>query len=703
MKKTVLSLSLALILIIGAAAYGQPNIRIPETILPLDLLKEIIYESSGELALQNEIILTGVNRDRPPEEYVSGYFESKFVLKKLKEYGIAESEIVEIPGYFNKADKYWDAEMGELWLLEPEKKKLADYKEIAASLAAGSSTCDVTAELVYVGPGDKDFYYEDKDISGKIVLVNGHPELARKLAVEKYKALGIVAAGVGAPGEPYYDRNRVGWRPIRPGNDEKETFAFNIPERVFLELRDLLEKKIQVVLKAVCKTHMVPFKRELVCALIKGKEYPEEELVFTAHLFEGFPKQGANDNGSGSVAILETARVLKKMMDEGKIPPLKRSIRFLFIPEIAGTAAYIEKYPLIAKRFFANINEDMVGEALVRNRSYFALKRTPWSVPSYLNDILEALFEWVGITNRITLEARGMTLPILSPTGSRDPFYYKIDKHHAASDHAVFLYRDKPIPAVMLNAFPDFWYHTSQDTPDKSDSTQIKRAVVISVAAAVFIANAGRSEISCMVKETANRGLARYSLERLRAEKMLDRAQRDNLFKIYKEARNIISREYEKEQGALQSILFFVKGQNNIRSFIRTKINELEKIKNQYLEGIDSFYRMRCQELDVEPQKFRLNSEEERLRKLIPVRTEAMIGFFNPRKFREETKELEGFPISTINGKRELEVRNFIDGKRSILDLRNGVSAEFWPISLRDVERYIRILEQLGYVRITAK
>lgn len=82
------------------------------------------------------------------------------------------------------------------------------------------------------------------------------------------------------------------------------------------------------------------------------------------------------------------------------------------------------------------------------------------------------------------------------------------------------------------------------------------------------------------------------------------------------------------------------------------------------------------------------------------MRTEAMKGFFNPRKFREETKDLDDFPLKTIRGRLELEVWNFIDGKRSILEIRNAVSAEFWPIPHKDVDRYIKVLEQLGYVRI---
>jgi aminopeptidase-like protein len=73
---------------------------------------------------------------------------------------------------------------------------------------------------------------------------------------------------------------------------------------------------------------------------------------FEAKGLIGFAKQGANDNASGCAAILETARVIKKLADEGKTPPLKRSIRFLFVPEISGTIAYLKKYPELIKRFF---------------------------------------------------------------------------------------------------------------------------------------------------------------------------------------------------------------------------------------------------------------------------------------------------------------------------------------------------------------
>ena len=94
--------------------------------LPLsrpDILRAIINEASGELALQNEIVLTGVNRNRKPEEYQKGYFETAFILDKLREYGINEAAIVDLPV---EEKTTWDAESAELWIVEPDLRKIAD-------------------------------------------------------------------------------------------------------------------------------------------------------------------------------------------------------------------------------------------------------------------------------------------------------------------------------------------------------------------------------------------------------------------------------------------------------------------------------------------------------------------------------------------------------------------------------------------------
>jgi hypothetical protein len=51
----------------------------------------------------------------------------------------------------------------------------------------------------------------------------------------------------------------------------------------------------------------------------------------------------------------------------------------------------------------------------------------------------------------------------------------------------------------------------------------------------------------------------------------------------------------------------------------------------------------------------------------------------------------------------DFEIRNFIDDRRSILEIRDAVSAEFRPIPLIDIENYIKVLEIGGMVTIEKK
>lgn len=51
-------------------------------------------------------------------------------------------------------------------------------------------------------------------------------------------------------------------------------------------------------------------------------------------------------------------------------------------------------------------------------------------------------------------------------------------------------------------------------------------------------------------------------------------------------------------------------------------------------------------------------------------------------------------------GRIDYEVRNFVDGKRSILDIRNAVSAEYEPVPLKSIENYLLVLEKTGFVKV---
>jgi hypothetical protein len=695
MKKSFF-IGLGLIVCFGLIFAQALRLSPPETLLPFSVLQDIINEASGDLALQNEIFLTAVNRNRQPEEYTSTYYEIDFVMKKLKEYGIDKAEIIDLP---TRSPNIWDAEMAELWITKPEVQKIADLKEIPASLCSGSISTDTTAEVVYVGPGNRESFYQGKDVKDKIVLVSGMPEMARPLAVEKFGAKGLIGY---FSSHPEFDPDEVGWSSLRPSEKDKPVFGFMISAMQGLELRDQLERGMKIEVRAVAKTQMVPYKDQMISALLPGKDYPEEELVFTAHLFEGYAKQGANDDASGCVAILETARVIKKLVDEGKIPPLRRSVHFLFVPEISGTAAYIKKYPDMARRFFANINEDMVGEALIKNNSFFNVERAPYSLPSYLGDVLESIVGWVGATQKISEEYSGDLPAIVSPTGTKDPFYFAFTSFTGGSDHIVFLDGGVRVPSGMFICWPDMWYHSSGDTPDKSDSTQLKRVAFISAAAAVFLANAGPLETQKMINETTARGLARLGTEKLKAEKMIMQAEVKDIHNALKESQNIVNQAFEREKEALASIRFFIKGDAALESHLKARTKGLEDLRAPFLLEVGETYHLRCLKENVKPLQPSLSPDEVRLGKLVPVRTEKMRGYFDAFEFYQKLREMKE-PLAFMLGRADYEVRNFIDGKRSILDIRNAVSAEYGSLTLKGVEAYMLLLEKMGFVKIQSK
>ncbi len=683
-------------LILAGAVIGQDTPPRPAPSAP-DVLRAIINEASGELALQNEIHLTGVNRNRKPEEYQSGYFESAFILEKLRAYGIDEAYTVDLPV---DGQRTWDAESAELWTVEPELRKITDLDAVPACLCSGSESTDTTAELVYVGPGNREEFYKDIKVEGKILLVNGPPEMARRVGVQKYGAAGLVG---WSSSHPEFDRDEVGWSGLRPAETDRATFGFMVSERQGQDLRDALERGRKIVVRAVVKTQLVrDYKDQLTVGLIKGTELPDEELVFTAHLYEGWAKQGANDNASGSTAILEAARVLKKLVSEGKIPPLKRSVRFLFVPEISGTEAYLRLNPDVKKRIFADINLDMVGEGLIKNLSYFRLNQTPWSLPTYLNDVMASYIEWMGDSQRDAQEANWRTGGILAPTGSHDPFYFLIERYSGGSDHDVFVDGSIRIPAVLMIAWPDQWYHSSGDTPDKSDATQFKRVVTISAAAAEFLANAGPAEAGRMMAEISARQGGRLGEDRARAERLLLAADARSVHAAAREARVLVNQGFVREKKALASVRYFIGKDAGAEGALAGRLAGLDAVRVAHIKGVDELYASRCRALGVKAEKAAPTKDEVRLAGLVPVRTEKMGGMMSLWSLRDEFRKLNYQPPPSIMAA-EMELRNFIDGERSILDIRDAASAEFEPLDLLEVEKWVGVQEKLGLVTLKKK
>ena len=107
---------------------------------------------------------------------------------------------------------------------------------------------------------------------------------------------------------------------------------------------------------------------ENVLAFIKGSEKPDEILVLSAHydhigIKDGKICNGADDDGSGTMAVLEIAEAFALAVKDGHRP--KRSILFLNVTGeelgLYGSRWYVENPLFALKKHIANLNIDMIG------------------------------------------------------------------------------------------------------------------------------------------------------------------------------------------------------------------------------------------------------------------------------------------------------------------------------------------------------
>ena len=155
-----------------------------------DLLHEAL---SGEVAKDHVIQITRHHRIQGSRGYRDA---AEYVLAQLREYGFSEEEawIESFPSDGRlvyqtwQSPSGWDIDRAELRIVEPVDERLVGYPEIGMSVITYSNPGDLTAELVWVGPGTSDADYEGKDVSGKFVLATGYGGEVHRHAVLKHGA-----------------------------------------------------------------------------------------------------------------------------------------------------------------------------------------------------------------------------------------------------------------------------------------------------------------------------------------------------------------------------------------------------------------------------------------------------------------------------------------------------------------------------------
>ncbi len=593
----------------------------------------------------------------------------------------------------------WTVRSASLRLVEPLSKHLVSWVENPIVLASNSRSADVEAELVDVGEGVQPSDYDGKDVRGRLVLASspqgeGRIEAVHRLAVLERGAVGVISyRGYSLDDFP----DLITWDHLRTLELEgkSSTFGFCITKRMGWELKRLLEKGERVVLHAKVDADLSAGEYGVVTGHIPGTDFSEQEIWFVAHVDHCLPS--ANDNASGGAGILEAARALHTLYESGTLPRPRRTLRFFWVPEINGTYAYVSRYLEETRRAVAIINMDMVGEHQKLCGSTFRVTGTPDSTPSFFNDLLKANLDFMLAHDIQPNEDFLDPFAVVSPLGARDPWKAEVTPYSGGSDHYVFMGGVLNIPATMLGNWPDYFYHSSGDTPDKSDRTQLKRAVVYGVMLGASVA--------AMDTEAGNVLLERmYTASLVREREAIDRARtflegsslsgRDR-----KEALNMIEWAHRREVESLRSVSSLLPDDSGVASRIDELTGELSRHKKSLEESVTQIYGALCRQRGQSAQEIpSFTPEEQAAQKQIPVRNAAFPGPISMDYVTEKLEEKGEQFEDPFAGLERYELGAFINGKRNVLEIRDAVSAECGPVQLSDVAAYLKALESVGLV-----
>jgi aminopeptidase YwaD len=590
---------LILIAALGSAVVVAQS-PVDRCLVPANIRDAILNETSGEEAYQHVQILA-VNRDRQAEEYTNAYFETTYIEKMARQYGLSEVQV----DFFPTRDQ-WDAEEADLWLIQPEKKKLASLNMIPTALARGSMNADVEAEVVYIGPG-READYEGKDVKGKIVLGSGNVSQAFSSGMQRgaVGALGTGSAGVSAKSAGY-TLDQLGWSSVS-ARPETGGFGFVLTLRQFYELRDYLERGQKVVMRAHVRTQTYPTRMNVVSASIPGTDPNAGEFINVSHAFETIATPGANDNCTGVATILEVGRTLARLIRDGNLPQPKRTIRFVWGPEISGTTAFMNKHPELQGKLLAAMNFDMTGANLKLTDSYLRMKMTPDSLPSYLNDLMASMLRFVDQTE------------IRTQQGDNGPFNYRlcpVATITSGSDHSVF--NNGGIPAMQFNHWPDNFYHSSHDRIIYVDPTELKRNAFMAAAAFYYLATAGAPEARSLAWEATANG-QKWIAEVTRQSTQLMGSDPAELYDQYKAAQIKIDGAFNRARGGVESVLTLSRDAA-LAAGLKPLVATLQSARDANSKILEAAYRDRCAATGATPTAITLTDQEREYASMVPKR-----------------------------------------------------------------------------------
>lgn len=471
-KRLIMASALGLSLSFAAWAQDATALKYAATITPQDLEKHLTYLASDELEGRD----TGEKGQKMAAEYLAGFYQNLGLKGPVdgsyfQKFNLASSSFPEVS-------------------LTVGKQKLVNNEDFVF-LGDGSMKKAAKADLVFLGLASEE-NLKKVDVQGKLVGLWAIGSRAQNVISDIMAAGAAGVVVVTMEGQANFDRlanrykslsgrGRLGFEqptkqePIFLVSSDKMAALFGTPVEILKEAaknnpESIKAQKTSYLIKKEIK--LVP--TENVMAFLEGTDKKDEVLVISSHYdhvgvnSKGEINNGADDDGSGTVSVMEIAEAFALAAKDGKRP--RRSILFLNVTgEEKGLlgSEYYSDHPIFPlANTVNNINIDMVG------RIDYEYQNAPNKDYVYVigSEMLASQLKVINEYNNITYTNLVLDYRY---DAEDDPnrFYYR-------SDHYNFAKHNIPVIFFFNGVHDD--YHQPTDTVDKIEfPLMTKRAKLI--------------------------------------------------------------------------------------------------------------------------------------------------------------------------------------------------------------------------------
>ncbi len=667
---------------------------------------ELIWqELSGDAAWQAVCDLSRYHRIQASPGYRQA---AQWIHQCLLEAGL-DSEVLSYPadestGFWSWTSfQEWDCTDATLHLIAPEEHagELANYRASPISVIQRSAPFEGEAEIVLLEDGMEESDYDGLDVEGKVVLTRGDLRRVWELAVVQRGAIGLIFDGMRPVPPVRLEGDLADIRQYTsfwwlPG--DAHCFGFVLTPRQGQALRHRLvraEEPVRVRVKV--DSRLYDGAMEIVSAAISGEQ--DGEIVVVAHLCHPIPS--ANDNASGAAAALEAARTLQSLVSSGQLPAPKRTIRFLWLPEMTGSLAYLAGREDDLDRMVAGVNLDMVGEDQNQTGSSWLIERPPEAAASFAPDLLARLRDEFP-------KIKGMTGVSPSHTGmGAYPLYRQAEvPFSGGSDHFIFSDPTVGVPMPMLIQWPDRFYHTSADTPDRTDPQSLARSGTLAAAYAYWLATAGTEDAIWLGYEMLARFKARVvETAQTAVTEAQDQTSGESLARTIIDLDRRLAYLLDRQKAALATLERLAPSDCLVEEFQAEAEQAVQRELAWARGGVDLHAAaLGLGRLPIIPPR-EISEEERQAEEMVPVRQVRGPIPLQQHLHRLDDEDCQAWG-QLLKGRKGWRYHTltslalyWADGTRSLSDIANLVELE---TGSRDIELllvYFRLLGKLGFVR----